>query len=386
MYELPNVCYKNHAQVGAALDKNSKDKLFKPLTIKNFTIKNRIFVAPMCMFSAKPDGKPNTFHLIHYGNLALRGAGLIVVEATAVQENGRISPCDLGLWNDEQVEHFKPMVEYMHFNGAIVGIQISHAGRKASASCNLLNRGVMSSPEENGWPDNIIAPSAIAFSENFTTPKEFTKEQILQLIEDFGQAARRANEAGFDAIEIHAAHGYLLHEFLSPISNKRTDEYGGSFENRIRVLLEVIKSVKKYWPSEKLLLVRFSCSDYIEGGWNIEETVKVCSIIKTMGIDIVDCSSGGISPEQKLPELVPGYQVPFAKEVKKQNPDLIVSTVGLIYDGKQAEEILQSGAADIISVGRPFLRDSSTVMNWADDINVEIEWPRQYRRSQLKKN
>jgi len=387
MYELPNVLYKNHAQTGAALDPdNCQAKLFKPITIKNTKVKNRIFVAPMCIFSAYYDGKPNSLHLVHYGNLALRGAGLIVIEATAVQENGRISPCDLGLWSDEQVEHFKPMVDFMHFNGAVVGIQLNHAGRKASGICGLLSGDTMSSAEEHGWPDNITAPSPIALNQHFTVPHELTKEQIQQLVEDFGSAARRANEAGIDVIEIHAAHGYLIHQFLSPITNKRTDEYGGSFENRIRFCLEVIKSIKSQWPEEKPLIIRFSCEDYIENGWNVQETAKLCSIIKTMGIDLVDCSSGAIDPQQVLPPLVPGYQVKFAQEVKKQNPDLLVSAVGLILDGKQAEEILQSGAADVISVGRPFLRDPSTVLNWANHLNVEVEWPAQYVRAKPRKN
>jgi len=387
MYELPNICYKNFAQVGAALDgENCKTKLFKPLTIKKITIKNRIFVAPMCMFSARPDGFPNSLHFIHYGNLAQRGAGLIVVEATAVQENGRISPCDLGLWNDEQIQHFKPMVDTMHYYGAVAGIQLGHAGRKGSSACELLHENRIASKEENGWPDNIVAPSAIALNDKFTTPKALTKEQIQKLVKDFGEAARRANEAGFDVIEIHAAHGFLLHQFLSPVTNKRKDEYGGSFENRTRLCLEVIKSVKAKWPKEKPLFIRFSCEDYIKDGWNIQETAKLCSIIKKMGIDLVDCSSGGIGPQQKLPKLVPGYQVPFAKEVKKQNPDLLISSVGLILDGKQAEEILQSGASDVVSVGRSFLRDSSTVLNWAADIDTEVEWPRPYARSKLNNN
>jgi len=388
LLKLPHVCYKDYAKVGAAKDgENCKAKLFKPLKIKNVTLKNRLIVAPMCLFSARSDGKPNSLHYIHYGNLAQRGAGLIIVEATAVQEVGRISPCDLGLWNDEQVESFKPIVDFIHFNNSLAGIQLAHAGRKASGPCELLRgRNDMSSVEENGWPDKIVGPSAIPLNTEWKAPNELTKEQIKKFVNDFAQAARRANEAGFDVVEIHAAHGYLLHEFLSPITNKRTDEYGGSFENRIRLCLEVIEAVKTQWPSEKPLIIRFSCSDYIEGGWNVEETAKLCSIIKKMGIDLVDCSSGGLGPDQKLPELVPGYQVPFAKEVKKQNPDMLVTAVGLILNGKQAEEVLQSGAADAITVGRAFLRDSSTVMNWADDINVEIEWPRQYRRSQLKKN
>jgi len=317
MYELPNVCYEKHAQVGAILDENYKGILFKPITFKSVTVKNRIFVAPMDTYSARTDGKPNSFHLIHYGSFAQRGAGLIMVEATSVQEKGRISPCDLGLWNDDQVEHFKPMVDYMHFNGAIAAVQLAHGGRKSSGGCRLIKGNGMSTVEENGWPDNIVAPSAIAYDNNFTVPKELSKEQIKEVVNDFGEAARRANEAGFDIVEIHSAHGYLLHQFLSPITNKRTDEYGGSFENRIRLCLEVIESVKANWPSEKPIFIRFTCADYVEGGWTVQDTAKLCSIVKKMGIDLVDCSSGGLSAEQKLPELVPGYQVPFAREVKK---------------------------------------------------------------------
>ncbi|ORX53855.1 hypothetical protein BCR36DRAFT_582082 [Piromyces finnis] len=384
MYELPSVCNDKHAQVGAVLDENYQGKLFKPITIKNITIKNRIFVAPMDMYSAK-DGIPNSFHLVHYGNLAQRGAGLIMVEATSVQEVGRISPCDLGLWKDEQVNHYKPMLDYIHFNGAYAGVQLAHGGRKSSGTCRLIKGNSMATAEENGWPDQIVAPSPIAYDETFAVPKELSKEQIKQVVKDFGEAARRANEAGFDVVEIHAAHGYLIHEFLSPITNKRIDEYGGSFENRIRICLEVIESVKAQWPSEKPIFIRFSCEDYVEGGWNLEETAKLCTIVKKMGIDLVDCSSGGLSAEQKITALVPGYQVPFAKEIKKQNPDLIVSSVGLITNGKQAEEILESGASDVITVGRAFLRDSSTVLVWADDLGVEIQWPSQYVRGKLPK-
>lgn len=380
MYDLPNlISCMDVTKVGAATDPdNCKAKLFKPITIKNITIKNRIFVAPMCMFSAKHDGKPTSMHYVHYGSLAQRGAGLIIIEATAVQDIGRIAPSDLGLWNDEQVEYFKPMVDFMHYNGAAVGIQLGHAGRKASDSNPYLYRKGMSSVEEHGWPDKIVGPSPIAYNENFTTPVELSKEQIKKLVEDFGEAARRADEAGIDVVEIHAAHGYLIHQFLSPISNHRTDEYGGSFENRIRLCLEVIESVKSKWPKEKPIFVRFSATDYIENGWNVEETSKISSIIKKMGVDLVDCSSGAISPEQKLPPLVPGYQVPFAKEVKKQNPDLLISAVGLILDGPQAEEILQNGDADVVTVGRAYLRDPSTVLNWAKQLNVEVQWPIQY--------
>eukprot|EP00833_Pecoramyces_ruminatium_P016895 jgi/Orpsp1_1/1190927/evm.model.d7180000082214.1 len=285
MYDLPNlISVMDATKVGAALDQNNcKAKLFKPITIKNTTVKNRIFVAPMCMFSAHTDGKPNSMHYVHYGSLAQRGAGLIIIEATAVQDIGRISPNDLGLWNDEQVEYFKPMVDFMHYNGAVVGIQLGHAGRKGSDSPPYLFRKGMSSAEENGWPDKIVAPSPLALNEDFKTPIELSKEQIKKLVEDFGEAARRANEAGIDVVEIHAAHGYLIHQFLSPVTNHRTDEYGGSFENRIRLCLEVIESVKSKWPKEKPLFVRFSATDYVDNGWNVEETSKICSIIKNNG-------------------------------------------------------------------------------------------------------
>jgi len=348
--------------------------------------KKKSIIYYRCMFSAGHDGKPNSMHYIHYGTLAQRGVGLIVIEATAVQDIGRITPNDLGLWSDDQVEYFKPMVDYMHYYGAVVGVQLGHAGRKASDSSPYLLKPGMASAEEHGWPDKIVAPSPLALNEKFTTPIELSKEQIKKLVEDFGEAARRADEAGIDVIEIHAAHGYLIHQFLSPVTNHRTDEYGGSFENRIRFCLEVIESIKSKWPKEKPLFVRFSATDYVENGWDVEETSKICNIIKKMGIDLVDCSSGAIGPEQKLPPIVPGYQVPLAREVKKQNPDLLISTVGLILDGPQAEEILQSGAADVITIGRPCLRDPSTVLNWADQLNVEVQWPVQYRVSKLSKH
>jgi len=375
MYDLPKiVSVLDPAKSGAAVDPNNQTILFKPITIKNTTVKNRIFVAPMCMFSAGHDGKPNSMHYVHYGSIAQRGAGLIVIEATAVQDIGRITPSDLGLWNDEQIQYFKPMVDFMHYYGAVVAVQLGHAGRKASDSNPLLFKSGMASVEEHGWPDKIVGPSPIALNEKFTTPIELSKEQIKKLVEDFGEAARRADEAGIDVVEIHAAHGYLIHQFLSPVTNHRTDEYGGSFENRIRFCLEVIESVKSKWPKEKPIFVRFSATDYVENGWDVNETSKICSIIKKMGIDLVDCSSGAIGPQQKLPPLVPGYQVPLAKEVKKQNPDLLVSTVGIILDGPQAEEILQSGAADVITVGRPFLSSPSVVLKWAQQLNVEVQW------------
>jgi len=382
--ELPNVCNKNHTKTGAAIDKDCKTKLFQPLTVKNITFKNRIFLAPMCTYSARDDGKPNSFHLMHYGGIAHRGAALVMIGASAVQKIGRVSPCDLGLWSNDQVAAFKPLLDYIHFSGSYAGIQLAHGGRKSSGACRLLNRVNMATVEEGGWPEDIVGPSPIPFNEEFTTPKELTREQIQEIVKDFGEGARRANEAGFDIVQIHAAHGYLIHQFLSPLSNHRTDEYGGSFENRIRLCLEVIQSVKKQWPEEKPLFIRFSCEDYVEGGWNLEETIKLCRIVKEMGIDFVDCSSGGVSKDQVIPKLVPGYQVPFAKAMKKENPDVLISTVGLILDGKQAEEILQSGAADAICVGRPFLRDPSTVLNWARDTQTEIEWPCQYVRAKPK--
>jgi 2,4-dienoyl-CoA reductase-like NADH-dependent reductase (Old Yellow Enzyme family) len=388
LLQLPNVVSPNFDRVGAAKNENPSVKLFQPLTIKNLTLKNRLIVAPMCIFSTHHDGKPNSFHLIHYGNLALRGAGLIIVEATAVQPIGRISPNDLGLWSDEQVAPFKALVDHMHFYGSAAGIQIAHAGRKASGPVELPGvNSTMSSVEEGGWPDKIVGPSPIPAADGWKAPNELTKEQIKELVNDFAQAARRANEAGFDVVEIHAAHGYLIHEFLSPVTNKRTDEYGGSFENRIRLCLEVVEAVKTQWPAEKPLFIRFSCTDFIENGWDLDETVKLCTIVKNMGVDVVDCSAGGTDGRlQKLPPLVPGYQVPYAKEVKKINPDMIVTAVGLITSGKQAEEILQNGYADAITVGRSFLRDSSTVLNWADELGVEIVWPCQYSRAKVRKN
>jgi len=388
LLKLPNVVCPNFEKTGAAKDGNTSVKLFQPLTIKGLTLKNRLIVAPMCVFSTHHDGKPNSFHLIHYGNLALRGVGLIIVEATAVQPIGRITPSDLGLWSDEQVAPFKTLVDHMHFYGAAAGIQIGHAGRKASGPVELVGSiPGMSSVEEGGWPDKIVAPSPIANGDGWTTPNELTKEQIKELVNDFAQAARRANEAGFDVVEIHAAHGYLIHQFLSPITNKRTDEYGGSFENRIRFCVEVVDAVKAQWPAEKPLFIRFSCTDFIENGWSLEETVKLSTIVKSKGVDVVDCSAGAIDGKlQKLPPLVPGYQVPYAQEVKKNNPDLIVTAVGLITSGKQAEEILQNGYADAITVGRSFLRDSSTVLNWAAELDVDVVWPCQYSRARVRKN
>eukprot|EP01117_Protostelium_nocturnum_P003742 TRINITY_DN15016_c0_g1_i1.p1 TRINITY_DN15016_c0_g1~~TRINITY_DN15016_c0_g1_i1.p1 ORF type:complete len:355 (-),score=115.42 TRINITY_DN15016_c0_g1_i1:219-1283(-) len=345
--------------VGAVKDNSSKSKLFKPLTIRDMTIKNRFIVSPMCMYSSV-DGFLNDFHLVHLGGLAIRGAGLIVVEATGVLPNGRISPDDSGIWLDQHIEPQKRIVNFAHSFGAKIGIQLAHAGRKASMSSPWKNYQLV--PEsEGGWPSNVWGPSAIAWDEKHAVPIEMSLDQIKETISAFQKAAERALKAGFDVIEIHGAHGYLIHNFLSSNSNHRTDEYGGSLENRFRFALEIVKAVRQVWPKEKPLFFRVSATDWTEEkGWNLSETVELARLLKEEGVDLLDVSSGGNSQHQKI-AAGPGYQVPFAAEVKRKVPGLLSGAVGIITSGRQAEEILEKEEADVVSVAREFLRDASLV-------------------------
>lgn len=349
-------------------------KLFEPLKIKEITFKNRIAVSPMCQYSAE-DGYANDWHLVHLGSRAVGGAGLIIVEATAVSPEARISPGDLGLWEEGHIEPLKRIVDFIHANGAVAGIQIAHAGRKASHSAPWKG-GVQLDGENNGW--TCVAPSPIPFSENEIPPVELDKQGIEKIIHDFRRAASFAVKAGFKVLEIHAAHGYLMHEFLSPLTNHRQDEYGGSLENRSRLLLEVTRAVQSEWPAELPLFVRLSGTDWYEGGWDIEQTVQLAVMLKEMGVDLIDCSSGGNIAAQKI-QLGPGYQVPFSEAVRKTG--ILTGTVGLITSAQQAEDILQEGKADLILLGRELLRNPYFPLHAAKELEEKVDWPVQYLRA-----
>jgi len=349
--------------------------LFSPLTIKSITFKNRIVVSPMCQYSSV-DGFANDWHLVHLGSRAVGGAALIIQEATAVRSDGRISYGDMGIWKDEHIEKLQQITSFIHEHGAVAGIQLAHAGRKAS--CELpWNGGKQISSGENHW--QVVAPSALPFMEGEMIPHALTKDEIAGLVNDFKLAAERALKAGYQLIEIHAAHGYLINEFLSPLSNERTDEYGGSFENRIRFLLEIIAAVQTVWPSTLPLFVRISASDWMEGGWTIEDSVALANILKTKSIDLIDCSSGGISPFAKI-SAGPGYQVPFAESVKKET-GMLTGAVGVIVTAQQAEEILTKQQADLIIMAREQLRNPYFALHAAKELEEDVAWPLQYLRA-----
>jgi 2,4-dienoyl-CoA reductase-like NADH-dependent reductase (Old Yellow Enzyme family) len=353
--------------------------LFSPINIKNLALKNRIVVSPMCQYSAV-DGVANDWHLVHLGSRAVGGAALIIQEATAVCPEGRISPGDLGLWSDEQVPFLKRINTFIENNGSIPGIQLAHAGRKASFDAPWKGSKQIT-VENGGW--ETVAPSAIAYNEKDEKPVALTAAGIEKVIADFKAAALRCVAAGYQVIEIHAAHGYLFHQFLSPLSNLRTDEYGGSFENRIRLLLEVIDVIKEVWPAEKALFVRISATDWAEGGWSPEESIKLAAILKEKGADLIDCSSGGNVPHQVIP-VGPGYQVQFAEAIKKET-GILTGAVGMITEAGQAEEILQEGKADLIFMARELLKDAYFPMHAALELNDDLKWAEQYERAKPRK-
>jgi len=350
-------------------------KLFEPLTIKSVTLKNRIVVSPMCQYSSE-DGFANDWHLVHLGSRAVGGAALIIQEATAVSPEGRITPYDLGIWKDDHIARLKNIASFVHAQGSLMGIQLAHAGRKASHS-SPWKGGKLLQVSEGGWQN--VAPSSIPFSEGTIAPHALTQEEIKKIIDDFKQVALRAVKVGYDVIEIHSAHGYLIHEFLSPLTNQRSDNYGGSFENRSRFLLEVIKGVKEVWPESKPLFVRISASDWADGGWSIDDSVKLAIVLKQKGVDLIDCSSGGAVRHQKI-SIGPGYQVAFAERIKNE-AKILTGAVGMIDNADQAEEILTSGKADLILMAREFLRDPYFPLHAAKQLGEEIIWPVQYERA-----
>jgi 2,4-dienoyl-CoA reductase-like NADH-dependent reductase (Old Yellow Enzyme family) len=348
--------------------------LFTPLNLKSVTLKNRIAMSPMCQYSAK-NGLVDQWHLTHYGTRAVGGASLIIVEATAVTAQGRITPADLGIWDDGHIDGLAQLASTIKAQGAVAAIQLAHAGRKASHAVPWQGGHPLDAPN-GGW--TTIAPSPIAFSPNGTPPMEMTQKDIDNTLQCFKDAAKRALTAGFQAIEIHAAHGYLLQEFLSPQSNHRTDCYGGPFENRIRLLLETIAAVKTVWPTHLPLLVRISATDWSLGGWTIEDSVKLASLLKRAGVDLVDCSSGGNIHNAKVP-LEPGYQLPFSKAIRATG--IPTGAVGLITNAKQAEQYVADGSCDIVLLGRELLRNPYFPLLAAEELGEEPHWPNQYLRS-----
>lgn len=350
-------------------------KLFTPLKIKDIEFRNRIFVSPMCQYSSN-DGMPNDWHLVHLGSRAVGGAGLVIQEATAVSPEGRITPDDAGIWNDEQANAYSRITDFIKSQNSIPGIQIAHAGRKASTFSPWKGSGE-AKPANGGW--QTVAPSAVKFTDNYPDPKELSKDEIAVVVKQFADGAKRSLQAGFRVIEIHMAHGYLIHQFLSPLSNKRTDEYGGSFENRIRLALKVAEAVRKVVSESLPLFVRISASDWKEGGWNIEESVELAKKLKSAGVDFIDTSSGGNVPDAKI-HLSPGYQVPFSERIKKE-AGIMTGAVGLITSAIQAEEIIAAAQADAVLLAREFLRDPYFPLHAAKELNADIEWPKQYLRA-----
>jgi NADH:flavin oxidoreductases, Old Yellow Enzyme family len=349
--------------------------LFSPLTIKGVTLKNRLIVSPMCQYSSV-DGFADDWHLVHLGSRAVGGVSLVISEATAVSPEGRISPYDLGIWKDEHIEKLAQITAFIKGQRCVPGIQLAHAGRKASTAVPWRGRGRVTE-EEGGWVP--VAPSALAFADYYPMPVELDREGIRKVIADFTEAAGRAFRAGFQVAEIHAAHGYLLHQFLSPLSNQREDDYGGPFENRIRLLLDVVAGVKSAWPADLPLFVRISATDWAEDGWNADDSVRLATVLKTAGVDLIDVSTGGLVSYQQIP-VAPAYQLPFAARIKKET-GILTSTVGLITDAAQAEAILANGDADAVMMAREFLRNPYFPLRAAADLKADVAWPVQYERA-----
>lgn len=351
-------------------------KIFAPLKIRDITFKNRIFVSPMCQYSAV-EGVPQDWHFVHLGALATGGAALVIIEATAVNPEGRISYADVGLWNDEQEKEFSKISAFIKSQGAVPGMQLAHAGRKASAEKPWLGGKSIPASDSKGW--QVVGPSAVKFSEHSQTPKELSLDDIQKLMEDFKSSTKRALDAGIEVIELHMAHGYLFHQFLSPLSNHRTDEYGGSLENRMKFPLETAKAVRDIIPSHLPLFVRISATDWTDGGWDIEQSIKLSIELKKVGVDLIDTSTGGNYPGVKIP-VGPHYQVPFASEVKR-GADILTGAVGMITDPKQANEIIEKGEADVVLLARELLRNPRWPQMAAKELGVKVESPHQYDRA-----
>ncbi|MEJ2039405.1 MAG: NADH:flavin oxidoreductase/NADH oxidase [Desulfosarcinaceae bacterium] len=353
-------------------------QLFTPLVLRSVAFKNRIFVSPMCQYSSK-DGMPTDWHLVHLGSRAVGGAALVIVEATAVCPEGRISPWDSGMWSDEQAGAFKPITQFVSRNHCVPGIQLAHAGRKASTDVPWRG-GEILARAQGGWQP--VGPSPIAFSEASAVPREMTRGDIEEVIDQFAAAAGRCLEAGFKVLELHMAHGYLLHEFLSPLSNHRTDEYGGMLTNRMRLPLQVAAAVREAWPADLPLFARLSCTDWVEAGWDLTQSIELARRLKETGVDLIDCSSAALVPDAKIP-VGPGYQAPFADAIRKQ-ADIATGSVGLITHAVQAEQIVGTGQADAVLLAREMLRDPYWPLHAARILGQDVPWPHQYARAKTK--
>jgi 2,4-dienoyl-CoA reductase-like NADH-dependent reductase (Old Yellow Enzyme family) len=349
--------------------------LFSAFQLRSVEFANRIGVSPMCQYSSR-DGFANDWHLVHLGSRAQGGAGLVEMEAAGVLPEGRISPVDLGIWKDEHIPNLQRIASLLHSQGSRAGMQIAHAGRKASTQSPFIGNGVVL-PEDGGWQP--VAPSAIAFAPNYAMPVALDQTGIHRVVDAFRNAAVRVLQAGFDFVEIHSAHGYLLHEFLSPLSNHRTDSYGGSFANRARLLIEVVDAVRSVWPEHLPLFVRISATDWADGGWDIDESVQLSKLLREHGVDLVDCSSGGLVSNAKV-LLAPGYQVRFAERIRRE-AGIATAAVGLITEPEQANEIIAKGEADFVFLARAMLRDPYWALHAAGTLGETVSWPKQYLRA-----
>jgi 2,4-dienoyl-CoA reductase-like NADH-dependent reductase (Old Yellow Enzyme family) len=350
--------------------------LFDPLVIRDLEFANRVFVSPMCQYSSR-DGLANEWHIVHLGSRAVGGAGLVFTEATAVLPEGRISPQDLGIWSDDHIPMLRRIVSFIHEQGSVAGMQLAHAGRKASTRRPWEGDGTI--PESEGGWKNVVAPSAIPFTQNYPTPHALTADGIREIVAAFAAASRRACDAGFRVIEIHGAHGYLLHEFLSPLSNQRADDYGGSFQNRTRLLREIVQAVRGSWPKGAPLFVRISATDWVDGGWDLEQSIVLARELKQLGVDLIDCSSGGAVPHAKIP-VGAGYQTPFAQLIRDE-VGIRTGAVGMITSPAQAEHIIHTGQADAILMAREFLREPYWPLRAAEELRQSVSWPVQYLRA-----
>jgi 2,4-dienoyl-CoA reductase-like NADH-dependent reductase (Old Yellow Enzyme family) len=350
--------------------------LFSPLEIRGIKFRNRIAVSPMCQYSCE-DGFATDWHLVHLGSRAVGGAALVIAEATAVEQRGQISPADLGLWKDDHIAPLARIAAFIRSQGAVPGVQLAHAGRKASTSQPWQNGGAVILPQDGGWVP--VAPSAIPFHEHGLAPMELSTGEISNIVAAFGNAAKRALDAGFQLIEIHGAHGYLLDEFLSPLSNHRTDGYGGVFDNRIRIVLEVVAAIRKVWPQSLPLFLRISATDWVEGGWEIDDSVELARRVKPLGVDLMDCSSGGMVPWAKITPM-PGFQVAFAEQIRRES-GILTGAVGMITDAVQADKIIKGEQADLVLLAREFLRNPYWPLHAARLLGFPVVSPVQYGRA-----
>ena len=349
-------------------------KLFTPLQMRDVRFRNRVFMSPMCQYSSE-EGMPTEWHFVHLGSRAVGGVGLVIVEATGVSPEGRISPWDSGIWSDEHARAFQRITRFIKEQGSVAGIQLAHAGRKASTDAPWRGgKGLKKS--EGGWEP--LGPTAEAFAEGYPTPRAMTVADIDVVVGQFVDATRRSLDAGFEVVELHMAHGYLMHSFLSPLTNNRRDDYGGSLETRMRLPLRVAAEVRRAWPSRLPLFARLSCSDWVEGGWDVAQSVELSRRLKELGVDLIDCSSGGAVPVARI-EIGPGYQVPFAERIRRE-AGVPTGAVGMITEGRQAEEFVASGKADAVLIGRALLWDPYWTVHAAAELGVEGDWPVQYAR------